>query len=94
MKHFPITAPECIGWLRLCRPGSVIGPQQNFLMDMEKRMQREGDAHRRKQQQGGAGDELNSQMRSCAVGNGASSPGAKGPSSPTRCGHPFPAPPL
>ena len=29
------------------RPGSVIGPQQNFLGDMEKRMWREGEAHRR-----------------------------------------------
>mmetsp|Transcript_25338 Transcript_25338/g.67921 ORF Transcript_25338/g.67921 Transcript_25338/m.67921 type:complete len:416 (-) Transcript_25338:114-1361(-) len=89
MKHFGVTTPEVIGWLRLCRPGSVIGPQQNFLQDMEKRMWREGEAHRRKLQQGGAsGEDLNSQMRSCAVGNGASSAGAangaKAPSSPTR----------
>lgn len=31
MKHFKFTAPECIAWLRICRPGSVIGPQQNYL---------------------------------------------------------------
>jgi cell division cycle 14 len=41
MKHFGLTTPEVISWLRLCRPGSVIGPQQNFLQDMEKRMWRE-----------------------------------------------------
>ena len=48
MKHYGMTTPELIGWLRLCRPGSVIGPQQNFLGDMEKRMWREGEAHRRR----------------------------------------------
>lgn len=31
MKHYKFTAAEAIGWLRICRPGSVIGPQQNFL---------------------------------------------------------------
>jgi len=36
MKHHGLTYTELIGWLRLCRPGSVIGPQQNFLADMEK----------------------------------------------------------
>ena len=46
MKHHSLTYTELIGWLRLCRPGSVIGPQQNFLADMEKRMWREGEAHR------------------------------------------------
>ena len=28
MKHFHMTAAECIAWNRICRPGSVIGPQQ------------------------------------------------------------------
>mmetsp|Transcript_32038 Transcript_32038/g.81566 ORF Transcript_32038/g.81566 Transcript_32038/m.81566 type:complete len:479 (-) Transcript_32038:580-2016(-) len=31
MKHEGFTAREAMGWLRLCRPGSVIGPQQQFL---------------------------------------------------------------
>jgi cell division cycle 14 len=31
MKHYKFTAAEAIAWLRICRPGSVIGPQQNFL---------------------------------------------------------------
>ena len=32
MKHYKFTAPEAIGWLRVCRPGSVIGPQQDYLL--------------------------------------------------------------
>ncbi|ETO34851.1 hypothetical protein RFI_02238 [Reticulomyxa filosa] len=30
MKHYCWTAAEVIAWLRICRPGSVIGPQQFF----------------------------------------------------------------
>jgi len=51
MKHYEVTMPEIIAWLRLCRPGSVIGPQQNFLQDMERRMHLEGQQHRSTQQQ-------------------------------------------
>lgn len=32
IKHFEFTAREAIGWIRLCRPGSVIGPQQQYLV--------------------------------------------------------------
>jgi cell division cycle 14 len=32
MKEYRWTAPQCIAWLRVCRPGSVIGPQQQFLI--------------------------------------------------------------
>lgn len=31
MRDFGFTAKWAIAWCRLCRPGSVIGPQQNFL---------------------------------------------------------------
>jgi len=31
MKHHKFTTAEVIAWLRICRPGSVIGPQQNYL---------------------------------------------------------------
>ncbi len=34
MKHFQMTAAECIAWLRIVRPGSVIGPQQVLLAVM------------------------------------------------------------
>ena len=33
MKHYRFTSQEVIGWLRICRPGSVIGPQQHFLLE-------------------------------------------------------------
>ncbi|CAD5210209.1 unnamed protein product [Bursaphelenchus okinawaensis] len=35
MKHCKMTAPQCMAWLRICRPGSVIGPQQQFLIDRQ-----------------------------------------------------------
>ena len=31
MKHYQLTAAEVIAWIRICRPGSIIGPQQNFV---------------------------------------------------------------
>lgn len=31
MKHYRFTALEAIAWLRLCRPGSVIGHQQQWM---------------------------------------------------------------
>ncbi|XP_037979229.1 dual specificity protein phosphatase CDC14B isoform X6 [Motacilla alba alba] len=34
MKHYRMTAAESIAWIRINRPGSVIGPQQHFLMDV------------------------------------------------------------
>jgi len=46
MKHHGWTAAEAIGWLRVARPGSVIGPQQHFLEDIQPRMAREGQEHR------------------------------------------------
>ena len=33
IKNFGFTGLEFIGWARLCRPGSVLGPQQQFLCD-------------------------------------------------------------
>jgi protein-tyrosine phosphatase len=35
MKHYRFTATECIAWMRICRPGMVIGPQQHFLKQIE-----------------------------------------------------------
>lgn len=43
MKHFKLTAEEIIGWMRIVRPGSVIGPQQQFLKDIQNRMWRDGE---------------------------------------------------
>jgi cell division cycle 14 len=40
MKHHGFTAREAMGWLRIIRPGSVIGEQQTFLCDREAVMLR------------------------------------------------------
>ena len=37
-----------MGWLRIVRPGSVIGPQQQFLCDKEALMHQCGEAFRRR----------------------------------------------
>jgi cell division cycle 14 len=42
MRHYQMTARECIAWIRLCRPGSIIGPQQNYVMSMQAKMWEEG----------------------------------------------------
>lgn len=31
IKHYRFSAAEAVAWIRICRPGSVIGPQQHFL---------------------------------------------------------------
>lgn len=43
MKHYKFTAREVIGWMRICRPGMVIGPQQQFLEDIQQQMWYEGE---------------------------------------------------
>uniref|UniRef100_A0A8C7RPB4 Protein-tyrosine-phosphatase n=1 Tax=Oncorhynchus mykiss TaxID=8022 RepID=A0A8C7RPB4_ONCMY len=34
MKHYRFTAADAIAWIRICRPGSIIGPQQDFLEEI------------------------------------------------------------
>ncbi|CAF3967910.1 unnamed protein product [Rotaria sp. Silwood2] len=46
MKNHQFTAAEAIAWLRICRPGSVIGPQQNYLEDKQAWLCSLGDAYR------------------------------------------------
>jgi len=46
MKHHGMTAAQAIGWMRIARPGSVIGPQQHFLQENEARMHQEGQRYR------------------------------------------------
>ncbi|CAF3417670.1 unnamed protein product [Rotaria sp. Silwood1] len=46
MKHYKFTAAEAIAWLRICRPGSVIGPQQNYLEDKQVWLCSLGDTYR------------------------------------------------
>lgn len=46
MKHFGFPPAEFIGWIRLCRPGSVLGPQQQFLISVESTVQRWASEYR------------------------------------------------
>lgn len=36
MKHYKFSAAGLIGWMRLCRPGSILGKQQQFLIEKEE----------------------------------------------------------
>lgn len=38
MKHYHFPAAAFIGWIRICRPGSVLGPQQQWLNMMQDEM--------------------------------------------------------
>eukprot|EP00811_Abedinium_folium_P033048 NODE_6040_length_1710_cov_26.771320.p1 GENE.NODE_6040_length_1710_cov_26.771320~~NODE_6040_length_1710_cov_26.771320.p1 ORF type:complete len:420 (-),score=70.07 NODE_6040_length_1710_cov_26.771320:249-1508(-) len=38
MKNFGFKAREFIAWCRICRPGSILGPQQEYLFAMETAM--------------------------------------------------------
>ncbi|XP_007498001.1 dual specificity protein phosphatase CDC14B isoform X4 [Monodelphis domestica] len=48
IKHYRMTVPETIAWIRICRPGSVIGPQQHFLVSKQASLWTEGDYYRKK----------------------------------------------
>ena len=48
MKHHGFTARQAMGWLRIVRPGSVIGPQQQFLCDSEGTIRAAGEGFRRR----------------------------------------------
>ena len=38
MKHWRWTAMETVAWLRICRPGSIIGHQQEWLEEKQPEM--------------------------------------------------------
>mmetsp|Transcript_107575 Transcript_107575/g.302872 ORF Transcript_107575/g.302872 Transcript_107575/m.302872 type:complete len:491 (-) Transcript_107575:72-1544(-) len=47
MKHFQFPARAFIGWNRICRPGSILGPQQQFMVDMQSELFQAGAYLRR-----------------------------------------------
>ncbi|XP_046682260.1 dual specificity protein phosphatase CDC14A-like isoform X2 [Homalodisca vitripennis] len=49
MKHYRFSVLEAIAWIRICRPGSIIGHQQEWLKTKEAQMWTEGDQMRRLQ---------------------------------------------
>ncbi|XP_033212933.1 dual specificity protein phosphatase CDC14A-like [Belonocnema kinseyi] len=46
MKHYRMSAREAIGWMRICRPGSVIGHQQAWLESIEAALRKAGQQYR------------------------------------------------
>ncbi|CAH1991276.1 unnamed protein product [Acanthoscelides obtectus] len=56
IKHYHLTAREAIGWMRLCRPGSVIGYQQIWLEKLEPWLWKIGNHYRMRKF--GASDKL------------------------------------
>jgi cell division cycle 14 len=48
MKHFGFPAAAFIGWIRICRPGSILGPQQHYLNEMEAKMIKAGGSEVRR----------------------------------------------
>ncbi|XP_037906091.1 probable serine/threonine-protein kinase MARK-A isoform X3 [Hermetia illucens] len=48
MKHYNFSALEAIAWLRLCRPGSVIGHQQQWMEDKQAWLWSEGERYRKR----------------------------------------------
>ncbi|XP_074237452.1 dual specificity protein phosphatase CDC14A isoform X5 [Saimiri boliviensis] len=48
MKHYRFTHGEIIAWIRICRPGSIIGPQQHFLEEKQASLWVQGDIFRSK----------------------------------------------
>ncbi|XP_010973457.1 dual specificity protein phosphatase CDC14A isoform X2 [Camelus dromedarius] len=48
MKHYRFTHAEIIAWIRICRPGSIIGPQQHFLEEKQASLWVQGDIFRSK----------------------------------------------
>ena len=55
MKHFKFPAAAFIGYIRICRPGSILGPQQQFILEMQDKYFKKGDEYRKKN---GLTDEL------------------------------------
>ncbi|XP_033174675.1 dual specificity protein phosphatase CDC14C-like [Bombus impatiens] len=48
IKHYKMTAREAIAWIRICRPGSVIGHQQAWLENIEKNLLNAGQQYKLK----------------------------------------------
>ncbi|KAL4716514.1 hypothetical protein ACJJTC_015942 [Scirpophaga incertulas] len=48
IKHYRMTAHEAISWMRICRPGSVIGCQQAWLEQLEAWLIKQGNLYRKR----------------------------------------------
>ena len=37
MKHYKFPAAYLIGWFRIARPGTILGPQQHYMLEKESK---------------------------------------------------------
>jgi hypothetical protein len=49
VKHLGYSVREAVAWHRICRPGSVVGPQQQYLCSIEDKLKMEGAQYYAKQ---------------------------------------------
>jgi cell division cycle 14 len=49
MKHVGFPPADFIGWIRIARPGSILGPQQQYLCNMDEKMMAAG-GHTKRQE--------------------------------------------
>ena len=66
MKHYRFPAAAFIGYIRICRPGSILGPQQQFLLEMQDKYFKKGDDYRKKN---GLTDELCLKIENLKIDN-------------------------
>lgn len=71
MKHYRFTASEVIAWIRICRPGSIIGPQQHFLHQKQAELWLLGDSKKVELEDEGAELRLSSSMKELQLINPA-----------------------
>jgi len=77
MKHYRWTASQIIAWLRICRPGSVIGPQQIYLEEIQQKMFREGTQYHKKHKSTSQNYNFNNNAKNVISTDMASSSGAQ-----------------
>lgn len=69
MKHYRFPAAAFIGWIRICRPGSILGPQQQWLNMMQDRMFKMCDSSPIYQSLDNSVKELSRHLSSMTVGS-------------------------
>lgn len=74
MKHFRFTAPEAIAWIRICRPGSIIGHQQHWLEEKQDFLWLQGDIYRSQHGASPNGNNNINNLNNNAATNGTTTP--------------------
>lgn len=84
IKHFGFSAEEAMGYIRVCRPGSVIGPQQHYLAHYGPALQRLGEEMRAAKGLAAPNGPARFELRADATASAQARPAPPAPSSPQR----------